>query len=182
MKGGHVTCAWSTLYPSQKAQITAIACLFLALSFSRLSSLRACDAFEKGIQKSLGKKRLLQVPIGARKRARNQSPQTANIKACPSFPDRTSYMLAAKRNQKKKNQFKQSKRFKPLTIFPDNHPEGLSSFILGRDTQLHIFLPGCHANKQQLLWQPHYNASDAWAPEEVSEPVNNLKCNFKINN
>lgn len=31
----------STLDPSQKAQITAIACLFLASSFSRLSSLRA---------------------------------------------------------------------------------------------------------------------------------------------
>lgn len=48
-------CASSTLDPSQQAQITAIACLFLASSFSRLSSLRACEAFEKELQNSLGK-------------------------------------------------------------------------------------------------------------------------------
>jgi len=64
---GDGTWASSTFDPSQKAQITAIACLFLASSFSRLRSFRACGAFEKELQKELRQEKLLLLLNGDRK-------------------------------------------------------------------------------------------------------------------
>lgn len=81
-------CASSTLDPSQQAQITAIACLFLASSFSRLSSLRACEACEKELQNSLRQGRLLPLPKGERKRKIPVTIEMVNAKACATTPHR----------------------------------------------------------------------------------------------
>lgn len=136
----------------------------------------------KGDIEKLRKEKVTASSHWCKKESKSPVTTNSNNKACPSFPDCTSYdMLAAKRNQNK-NQFKQSKQFKALTVFPDNCPEGHPSSLHAGTHSCTAFLPGYHANKQQSLWQPHYNASDASAPEEVSEPVNNSKYSFWLTN
>lgn len=76
----------STLDPSQKAQITAIACLFLASAFSRLSSLRAC----KRVRRSDREREAGEVTAGVPRRRqadRHRSPPRRQHERAP--PPRT---------------------------------------------------------------------------------------------
>lgn len=89
-------------------------------------------------------------------------------------------MLAAKRNQKNSLGSKSSWshwQYSQITILRDILH---SMYGHTRAQFAAISLPGYHANKQKLLWQPHYNASDASVPGEVSEPVNHLKRYFLL--
>lgn len=145
----------STLDPSQKAQITAIACLFLASAFSRLSSLRAC----KRVRRSDREREAGEVTAGVPRRRqadRHRSPPRRQHERAP--PPAPSERQRAQRQCRSSAGTVLPQERAPRSAPPSPRRGGRSG------------PPASRASTPRWWWRPPHSASGASAPAGSSGP------------